>query len=107
MVGVRIVLPVILSISAVLGQTNSFYVSTTGDDASPGTQSAPWRTIQHAVDTVRAGGTVNVRGGIYEERVTVNVSGNAEDGYVTLRSYPGEIAVLEGEHLKIGRASCR
>jgi hypothetical protein len=85
--------------SAAFGQPNSsFYVSRAGDDSNPGTQTAPWRTVQHAVDTVRAGGTVNVRGGVYEELVTINASGNATDGFITLRSYPGETAVLEAEH---------
>ena len=46
-------------ISAAFGQTNSsFYVTTTGDDSNPGTLAAPWRTIQHAADTARAGSTV-------------------------------------------------
>src|SRR5437660_5950894 len=85
--------------SAVFGQSNSsFYVSTTGDDSNPGTQTAPWRTVQHAVDTMRAGSTVNVRGGVYEELVSIKTSGNASDGYITLRSYPGEAAVLDAEH---------
>jgi hypothetical protein len=88
-----------LCFSAASAQPSSFYVSTTGNDANPGTQAAPWRTIQHAADTARAGSTVNVRGGIYQERVTINVSGNPSDGYVTFRSYPGETAILEGEHL--------
>ena len=77
---------------------SSFYVSKTGDDSNPGTQTAPWRTIQHAADAVRAGATVNVRGGIYEERVSIKASGNATDGYVTFRSSPGETAVLDAEH---------
>ncbi|MBZ5595883.1 MAG: right-handed parallel beta-helix repeat-containing protein [Acidobacteriia bacterium] len=77
----------------------AFYVSPAGDDTNPGTIEAPWRTIQHAADAVTAGSTVNVRGGTYEERVTVNVSGNARDGYVTLRSYPGETAILDGAHM--------
>jgi Right handed beta helix region len=82
-----------------LGQPNSsFYVSTTGNDSNAGTQMAPWRTVQHAADTVRAGSTVNVRRGVYEELVTVKASGNATDGYITFRSYPGETAVLEAEH---------
>jgi len=52
-------------ISGAFGQSNSsFYVSTTGDDSNPGTQAVPWRTVQHAADVVRAGRTVNVRGGI-------------------------------------------
>src|ERR1019366_7330314 len=88
-----------VSVSAAFGQPNStFYVSTTGDDSNSGAQTAPWRTVQHAADTVRAGSTVNVRGGVYEELVTIKASGNATDGYITFRSYPGETAVLDAEH---------
>ena len=78
---------------------SAFYVSPAGEDSNLGTMQAPWRTIQHAADTATAGSTVNVRGGIYSERVTINVSGNARDGYVTFRSYPGETAILDGERL--------
>jgi hypothetical protein len=87
-------------IPAAFGQANSsFYVSTTGNDSNPGTQTAPWRTVQHAADTARAGSTVNVRGGVYEELVTIKTSGNATDGYVTFRSNPGETAILDAEHI--------
>ena len=93
-------LTLFVSVSAALGQVNtSYYVSPTGRDSNPGTQAAPWRTIQHAADTARAGSVVNVRGGIYEELVSINVSGNASDGFVTFRSYPGETAVIEAEHI--------
>src|SRR2546430_16404817 len=34
---------------------STFFVSTTGNDANAGTSSAPWRTIQHAANTVHAG----------------------------------------------------
>ena len=86
-------------VSGAFGQSHpSFYVSTTGADSNPGTQTAPWRTIQHAADTVRAGSTVNVRGGVYEELVSIKASGNATDGFITFRSYPGETAVLDAEH---------
>ena len=86
-------------VSGAFGQSHSsFYVSTTGADSNPGTQTAPWRTIQHAADTVRAGSTVNVRGGVYEELVSIKASGNATDGFITFRSYPGETAFLDAEH---------
>ena len=86
-------------VSAAFGQTNtSYYVSTTGNDSNSGTQAAPWRTVQHAADTARAGSTVNVRGGIYEELVSMNASGNASDGFITFRSYPGETAILDAAH---------
>jgi hypothetical protein len=86
--------------SGAFGQANaSFYVSTAGDDKNPGTEAAPWRTVQHAADVARAGSTVNVRGGVYEELVAIKASGNATDGDITFRSYPGETAVLDAEHL--------
>jgi hypothetical protein len=74
----------------------AFYVSPAGDDSNPGTMQAPWRTIQYAADKATSGSTVHVRGGVYEERVTINMSGNARDGYVTFRSYSGETATLDG-----------
>jgi hypothetical protein len=86
--------------SGAFGQPNSTsYVSSTGNDSNPGTQAAPWRTVQHASDTARAGSTVEVRGGVYEELVSINASGNASDGYITFRSYPGETAILDAAHL--------
>jgi hypothetical protein len=89
-------------VSAAFGQPNSnFYVATTGNDSNPGTQAAPWRTVQHAADTSRAGGTVNVRGGVYEELVNINASGNASDGFITIRSYPGETAILDATHFTL------
>src|SRR6267143_4804539 len=89
----------IACVSGAFGQANSsFYVSTSGNDSNPGTQAAPWRTVQHAADTVRAGSIVNVRGGVYEEIVSIKASGNATDGFITFRSYRGETAVLEAEH---------
>jgi hypothetical protein len=89
-----------LGVSAqIMPSAPAFYVSTSGNDANPGTLSAPWRTVQHAADLATPGSTVYVRGGSYEERVTINVSGNAGDGYTIFRSYPGETAILDGQHL--------
>ena len=95
-----ILVKLLACVSGAFGQPNSsFYVATTGNDSNKGTQAAPWRTIQHAADTARAGSNVNVRSGIYEELVSINASGNATDGFITFRSYPGETAVLEAAHL--------
>ena len=95
-----LVIPILLvCLSAASGQTNSsFYVATNGNDSNAGTQSAPWRTIQHAADTARAGSTVTVRAGVYEELLSINASGNASDGFITFRSYPGETATLDASH---------
>lgn len=45
--------------------TPTFHVTTGGSDASPGTAGSPWRTLQHAADTVPAGGLVIVGRGTY------------------------------------------
>jgi hypothetical protein len=100
---IRVKFPILfmllVCLSDAVGQSNtSFYVATAGNDSNPGTQISPWRTIQHAADAARAGSIVNVRAGIYEELVSINASGNASDGYITFRSYPGETAILDAEH---------
>lgn len=79
----------------------TYYVATTGSDGNPGTLAEPWRTIQHAADNMAAGDTVLVRGGVYEEAVTINVSGSAAAGAVTFKSYGGETAVLDGSNLTV------
>lgn len=79
----------------------SYYVATSGSDGNPGTLAAPWRTIQHAANTAAAGDTVRVRGGVYEEAVTINVSGSAEDGAIIFKSFEGETAVLDGTNLTV------
>lgn len=78
---------------------SAHYVSTSGNDANPGTSSSPWRTIQHAANVAIAGDTVYVRGGTYNESVTINVSGTASGGYITFQNYPGETAIVDGTGL--------
>lgn len=78
----------------------TYFVSPSGSDANPGTLAAPWRTVQKAASSVRAGDVVNIRGGIYRERVQITVSGTAA-ARITFRSHPGETAVLDGTGLTL------
>lgn len=75
------------------------YVAVTGSDSNPGTTYLPWRTIQHAANSVEAGETVYIRGGVYYESVDIEVSGSAAAGPVTFQSYPEEEAILDGAGL--------
>ena len=43
----------------------TYYVATTGNDSSNGSSTAPWRTLQHAVETIVPGDTILVRSGTY------------------------------------------
>nr|MBC8248539.1 right-handed parallel beta-helix repeat-containing protein [Anaerolineales bacterium] len=78
---------------------NVYYVSPDGDDANPGSFDQPWRTIQHAVDSVGPGDTIWVRGGTYNEGVVVATSG-LPGLPITLIGYPGEVAILDGSGLE-------
>ena len=65
------------------------WVATTGSDASTGSQTRPWRTIQHAVDVTPAGGVITVRGGTYAH-FTVKRSG------LVVQGAAGETAIVSG-----------
>jgi hypothetical protein len=82
------------------------YVATDGDDANPGTEGAPFASLERARDAVRAHeasarAPVNVclRGGTYELARAFTLapanSGTAA-APITYRSYPGERATLSG-----------
>ena len=100
-----IVLAVILSIpaggpgaaaqAAKVSTGNTYYVSTTGNDANPGSLALPWRTIYKATRTVAAGDSVYIRGGIYQESVIFYASGT-QTAPITIAGYPGEEAILDG-----------
>jgi hypothetical protein len=77
----------------------TYYVSTGGNDTNAGTLAAPWRTIQHAANSVHAGDAVEVEGGTYNEIVTMTSSGNATAGYITFTNYPGQSPIVDGTGL--------
>ena len=69
---------VLMLVPSLAGRTGAtYYVSTTGNDSNPGTIAEPWLTIQHAANTVTAGATVYVFGGVYNESVNFPQSGTA------------------------------
>ncbi|MGA2019268.1 MAG: Ig-like domain repeat protein [Candidatus Sulfotelmatobacter sp.] len=87
---------VLMLVPSLAGQAGAtYYVSTTGKNSNPGTIDAPWLTIQHAANTVKAGATVYVFGGVYHESVNFPASGTASEP-ITFQSYPGEAAVIDG-----------
>ncbi len=67
-----------------------------GDDAAPGTAGAPVRTIARAAALVTTGDTVEVRGGVYRETVTLTRKASG----VTFRAAPGARPVVDGEGVR-------
>jgi hypothetical protein len=66
-----------------------------GDDTGDGSLAKPWKTLAHAVQKLQPGDTLYLRGGIYFEHVVMKNSGTA-DKPITIRSQPGELAILQG-----------
>jgi len=86
-----------LSTTGIANKVNTdLYVATNGQDSNPGTIENPLRTIQHAADIAKPGDTVYVRAGSYCQQLAVKISGNAQQGFITFQSQPGEHAVLDG-----------
>lgn len=78
-----------------------YYVATDGVDDNPGTLIQPWETIQKAANSLSPGDIVYVRGGVYYEKVTFNISGSANDGYITFQNYEDEVAILDGTDVSV------
>lgn len=66
-----------------------------GSDSNDGSESAPWKTIAHGICQVPLGGTLYLRGGVYYENVRIGRVARA-GAPITIRSYPGELAVIDG-----------
>ncbi|MDA1143031.1 MAG: right-handed parallel beta-helix repeat-containing protein [Planctomycetota bacterium] len=66
-----------------------------GNDSNTGTEDSPWKTIQQGVNQLVAGDTLYLRGGTYYENVYVASIGDA-GAPITIRSYPGEVAIIDG-----------
>jgi len=67
----------------------SYYVSPSGNDSNVGTStSAPFRTIQRSLNSVRPGDTVNIMAGTYYEGLVLMTSGT-RTARITLKNYAG------------------
>ena len=83
----------------------SYYVAPYGNDGSPGTIDAPFATVQRAHDNgeLQPGDVIYLRGGTYHptEQTVFSKVGNAGN-YFILRSYPGEVPVIDGQNIPEG-----
>ena len=93
--------------------SQDYYVSVNlGSDSNNGTEIAPFKTINRAISSVNAGGTIYVMEGVYRNNnygtvdlpsysnmnnphvVTINKSGS-DGNYITLRNFPGELPKIQ------------
>jgi hypothetical protein len=66
-----------------------------GNDSDDGSLKRPWRTLAHALTRLKSGQTLYLRGGVYHEVPVMSLTGKPGQP-ITIRSFPGELAVLDG-----------
>jgi hypothetical protein len=90
-----------LIIHAGRNSDTTYYISPSGNDLNPGTQALPWKTIQKAGNSAIPGSTVLVADGVYNEAVTINVSGTATAGEIKFINAPGAAPIIDGSGLTV------
>lgn len=79
---------------------SDIYVSPDGFDDNSGGEKDPLRSISEALQRVKAGQTIYVMDGIYEEKLEFDRSGSEKEGYIKLCAFPGDepkLTLPEGE----------
>ena len=76
-------------------QVNNYYVSPSGSDANDGSQTRPWKTIQHGIDSSSIGSqgvVIHVAAGTYSDIHTVNACAYTNTNFCVDRSGPSASA---------------
>jgi hypothetical protein len=73
-----------------------YYVATNGSNGATGTSlGAAWQTITYAESQMGAGDTVCIRGGTYNEAITININGSAGNT-INFENYASETPLITG-----------
>lgn len=75
--------------------SQTFYIAVDGSDEHPGSQTQPWRTVEHAAQRIHAGDTVVIMGGVYQVTgLYFGPAGSSFDQMTTYKSAPGERVIF-------------
>jgi len=94
----------------VFANAADYYVATNGNDSNPGTEAQPWQHIAWATcggsylcpistnnpNKLKAGDTLYIRGGTYNEYNIRFANSGALGNLITMKSYPSETAIIDG-----------
>jgi len=83
-----------LSISA-----KEYHVAKTGNDQNPGSEIAPFLTIQAAANVAQPGDVITVHEGIYRERITPPRGGDSDSRRITYQAAEGEKVEIKGSEV--------
>ncbi|MHB1565592.1 MAG: right-handed parallel beta-helix repeat-containing protein [Acidiferrobacter sp.] len=80
------------------GTGQIYYVSTTGSDGNNGlSPQTAFQTIQHAIEAVAPGDTIELMGGTYAGGITIDHPGTAT-AWITMEPYQGQQVMIDGRH---------
>lgn len=70
----------------------TYYVSLSGSDSNPGTQSQPFKTFAKAVTPLKPGDTLYIRAGTWTQQLDLmkNNKSGTSSAYIKIAGYPGE-----------------
>ena len=81
--------------SETVAQSAEFYVSPTGRNSNRGTRQSPFLTLNYAMSRLKAGDTLWVTGGVYDESLIYNVpSGTSWTNKVRIAAYDDEVVTM-------------
>ena len=89
----------ILLLAPAAARAAEFHVAPSGNDANPGTQAAPLRTIQRAADLAQPGDVITVHEGVYRERINPPRGGESDAKRIVYQAAPGEKVEIKGSEV--------
>lgn len=95
----QLVLVVALSTWSIAGLSANIYVAKTGNNSNTGTFNSPFLTIQKGLDVAKAGDTVLIQGGIYQEYVLFPKSG-IKGKPIILKNFKQETVTVDAQNTR-------
>ena len=92
----------VIATFALAANAEVIHVATSGYDTAHGTESDPFRTIQHAADIAEPGDVVIVHAGVYRERIDPPRGGESDTKRITFQAAPAEKVVITGSEIARG-----
>jgi hypothetical protein len=90
----------------ILAPANNYFVSPSGSNSRSGTVNSPFKTISYGESRLKAGDTLYVRAGTYNETVSISgISGGTTNKPTVISAYKGEEVIIDGNGFNIGAGS--
>jgi len=96
----KFVLVVIIIIWSLKVSSTNIYVAKTGTNSNTGTLNSPILTIQKGLNVAKAGDTVFVKGGIYQEYVLFPKNGN-KGKPIVLKNYAKDTVTIDAQNTRV------